>query len=116
MKHLFIKCISKSINNGLKFIFLDESGFQLENNNYFAWRKKNEDLTGGATKGLKIKLNLILAINDSKIIHYYYLTYEPINQINFLKFLEEMKNKIEPIELKNYIIILDNARFHLSKK
>ena len=115
MKHLFIKCISKSINNGLKFIFLDESGFKLENNNYFAWRKKNEDLTGGATKGLKIKLNLILAINDSKIIHYY-LTYDPINQANFPIFLEEMKNKIEPIESKNYIIILDNARFHPPKK
>ena len=76
MKHLFIKCISKSINNGLKFIFLDESGFKLENNNY----------------------------------------YVPINQANFLIFLEEMKNKIEPIESKNYIIILDNARFHLSQK
>ena len=72
-------------------------------------------MTGGATKGLKIKLNLILAINDSKIIHYY-LTYVPINQANFLIFLEKMKNKIEPIELKNYIIILDNVRFHLSKK
>ena len=66
MKHFFIKGTSRAIEQELKFIFLDDSGFQLENNNYYCWREKNKDITGLASKNLKIKLNLILAINDEK--------------------------------------------------
>jgi hypothetical protein len=87
----------------------------LENNNYYIWGKKNEDIIGGASKNLKNKLNLILSINDEKIIHHY-ITKESITHNNFIEFLGEMKEKFNEEELKNYLIILDNAKFHLNKE
>ena len=34
MNHFFIKGIARSLKLGEKIIFIDENGFQLENNNY----------------------------------------------------------------------------------
>lgn len=38
LSHFFIKGIVRSLKLGLKLIFIDETGFQLENNNYYCWR------------------------------------------------------------------------------
>lgn len=39
MLALIIKVILRSIRQGIKLISLDESGFQLTNNNYYSWRQ-----------------------------------------------------------------------------
>ena len=48
MLAIFIKAIVRCIKLGLKFIFVDETGFQLVNNNYYDWREYKEQVFGGA--------------------------------------------------------------------
>ena len=46
MSAIFIKIILRSIKMGLTFLFIDETGFQLQNNNYYQWRKSDETIIG----------------------------------------------------------------------
>ena len=64
----FIKSITKCIMLGYKLLFLDESCLQSYNNNYRAWRSKNEELYFNI--GSKKRKNLLLIISDCSVIHY----------------------------------------------
>ena len=114
MKHFFIKGIIRGLKQNLNLIFIDETGFQLNNNNYYTWRNYDEDILGGPKKDMKKKINMILAVDDNKILNYNLLN-ESVNSKNFLDFLDELKTKIGEINIKNYIIVLDNAKYHLEK-
>ena len=113
MKHFFIKGIIRGLKQKLKLIFIDETGFQLINNNYYTWR--DDDILGGPKKDMKKKINMILAVDDNKIINCKLLN-ESVNSINFLEFLDELKTKIGEENIKDYLLILDNAKYHLVKK
>ena len=115
MKFFFIKGITRAINQGLKFIYLDETGFQLANNNYYDWRRINEDIYGGAKNNLQKKINFILAVDEKKVIHYKFTT-NSINQNIFIDFLKEMNEKLSIQEMKNYVIIMDNAKYHTTNR
>jgi hypothetical protein len=115
MRFFFIKGIARAINLGLKLLFVDETGFKLSNNNYYQWRKKEDLIFGGAQNNLKKKLNMILAINDEKIVNCL-LTNESINHKNYIDFLKEMIYKIGKNNIRNYLIIIDNAKYHIDKK
>ena len=87
-------------------------GMQMNNNNYYQWRAKDELIFGGAKKKLKNKINLIMAINDGNIAYYYFTT-EKINSQIMQKFFEDLLKKIED-DINKYVIILDNASYHVS--
>lgn len=57
------------------------------------------------------KKNLILAISKSEIFHYY-ITDENTNSDTFIKFLENLKLKIEEKKEKKFALILDNCKAH----
>ena len=112
MLAIFIKSIFRIIKLGLKLMFIDETGMQLLNNNFYDWRTKEEIITGGAKNDLKSRLNLILAIDKEKIIHNL-LTYENIDTNKMKQFFKEL---IELLGEKKaeYVLIIDNAAYHLT--
>ena len=102
MTHKFIKGVIKALKMNLKIIYIDESIFQLKNNNYYTRRKKNEDIK----KEIKDRLNLILAVDDSKVISYK-LTKDSIDHNIFIGFLEDMTKKSGEKEIREYLIVID---------
>ena len=112
MSFIFIKIILRAMQFNLDFIFIDETNFNLINNNFKTWIKKNDNVHFGPKK--KEKINMILAITTNKIINYS-LTKENINSENFLKFIENTINKLDKNYLSNCIIIMDNLSVHLTK-
>lgn len=115
LSHFFIKGIVRSLKLGLKLIFIDETGFQLENNNYYCWRCYKEEIQGGATIKLKDRINLISAVDDKEIIHFKIIN-KTVKHNDFIDFMEEMKDKIGENEIKKYVLIMDNAKYHLHKQ
>ena len=55
MSYGFIKGIIKAIDLKFNIIYIDECGFQLENNNLRIWRRPGDEIIGGAIKDLKKK-------------------------------------------------------------
>ena len=55
MLAIFIKIILRSIRLGIKFIFIDESEIQLQNNNYYSWQRDDEIILGGVKTNLQKK-------------------------------------------------------------
>ena len=93
MAYFFIKGILRSIKLGLKFIYIDGTGFQLSNNNYYCWRTYKKEVFGNASIKLNEWINLILAADDKKIIHYKILN-RTVKQADFIEFLEGLNTKI----------------------
>ena len=58
---------------------------------------------------------MIMAVDENSIIHYKLIN-ETINNNIFKDFLEEMILKVGKDNIKNYILIMDNAKSHISKK
>ena len=50
MLYVFIKGIVWEIKQGINLLYIDETGLQLSNNNYYVWGDYNEEIRGGATK------------------------------------------------------------------
>ena len=69
MSFLFIKGIIRSLFLDLNLIFVDETGFLLENNNFYIWRNSTEEIFRGPKKNVKQRTNLILAVSKSNIIY-----------------------------------------------
>lgn len=107
----FIKIVARSISLGLKFIFIDESGFSLKNNNYKSWFFQDEEIYYGLN--LTSKINLILGVSDNKIIHYQ-INEENTTSAIFKDFMGELVEKIGNDEKDNYVFILDNFTGHLT--
>ena len=108
-----MKIFSSAIRLGLKFIYIDESGFYLHNNHFRNWVEDNEEIYF-YNKGNK-KLNLLLAVSSEKIIHYS-IQEENTNSSNFNKFIEDMIRKINKDKEQNYVMILDNFSCHLTNE
>jgi hypothetical protein len=93
-----LNIIIKGLKLGAEFIFLDESGFYKCNDNLKMWRKNDQDIYYKI--GDNKKLNLLLAVTSSKVIHYK-ITKEPTNSENFEIFMNEINKKLTPNEKKN---------------
>lgn len=105
----FIKIIIKCLKLNYKLIFVDESSIQCNNNNFKTWRKPDQTIyyNIGSTK----KKNLIATVDENSIIHYM-INDENTNENCFLKFMDELKNKIIEKNITQYVIILDNLSCH----
>ena len=59
------------INLAICPTYLDETGFMINNNNYYRWiQKNNKDFNVGPKKNNKERVNLLLAVTSEKIINY----------------------------------------------
>ena len=63
MSFLFLKGISRALFLKLNLIYIDETGFILENNNFRTWRSSNDELIIGPEINKKIKMTMIIKIN-----------------------------------------------------
>jgi len=113
MSFVFIRIFFRSMLMKLNIIFVDETGFLLQNNNYFSWRERDEQIYSGAKKNNKERLNLILAVTNQNVIHKKFLK-SSVNSNIFLEFLEEMYNNLDEVQKQNSIVIMDNATYHLT--
>ena len=109
---LFLKIILRSLKMGLKLLFIDETGMQIDNNNYYRWRLNNQLVFGEAYKDTKTRLNLILGIDKEKIIHYHF-TYDTIDTNEMKTFFNGLLKNLGHSKTE-YIIIMDNASYHVT--
>ena len=109
---IFIKVFINCLNKGLIPIFIDETNFQTKNNKLCVWRRKEE--TPFFEVGKPGKRNLILAISPDEII-YYEINKDTNKSNDFLKFFENLINKISQENINNYFFVLDNCSIHLTK-
>ena len=59
-------------------------------------------------------MNMIYAIVDKNIVHYK-IVHKLINNVIFKEFNNEMISKIGAGNIKNYLVIFDNAKCHIAK-
>ena len=110
----FIKIFFRAINQGLKPIYIDESGFSLKNNNYKTWVFNNENIYFGSN--LTGKVNLILAVSDKKKIHFK-ITKENTTSLIFKNFILEIVKKIfTEGNNENFFLVMDNFKGHLTQE
>ena len=109
----FLKVIIKCIKLKFHIIFLDETSIQNDNNNYYSWRFPNEELF--CEIGPKKKLNLLMAIDEAKII-YYEINKENTDETIFLNFMKRLNQEIIKIKLTPCVIIMDNLSCHKTSK
>ena len=114
MSFLFIKGIIRSLFLDLNLIFVDETGFLLENNNFYIWRNSTEEIFRGPKKNVKQRTNLILAVSKSNII-YKKFTRQSVDSEMFIEFLSDIIKDLKEEERKKIIFIYDNAAYHISK-
>ena len=107
----FLKIICRAINMGLKFIFCDESGFFLFNNNFYNWSFDKEEIF--FRKGKNEKVNLLLAVSNEKVFHFK-INKENTTSSVFKVFMDELLQKMSKEERESHIIILDNFSGHLT--
>ena len=108
-----IKILVRGLKQGADIIFLDESGFHTKNNNYYTWRRKEEEIYNHLDENKKF--NLLIAVSKNKIIKYKIIE-ESTNEANFYKFMEEMVKSLRETEKKKSIILMDNCTSHLTSK
>lgn len=113
MSFSFLRIILRSIILKFNIIFVDETGFLLQNNKYYSWREAKEQIYAGPKNKNKDRLNLILAVSNKNVIHKKFLN-GSVNSDIFLDFLKEMYNNFKKDEQEKLIIIMDNATYHLS--
>lgn len=112
MTFLFLKYLSNCLKNKLNLIFIDETGFSLDNPNLRMWRKGDEQIYGGPKIYGKERINLILAIDRKEIIYGEYYHNETITTEEFKEFIKELIKRIDKETIKKTVFILDNASYH----
>lgn len=106
---MFIKIIMRALVEKFSFIFIDECGISLKNNNWRMWRQIDEQIYDESS--YSNKTNLIMAVSHEKLIHFKYVD-KSINSESYLEFIQELNNKIQDDDKKKTILILDNVAFH----
>ena len=94
-----LKIIIRMIKLGGELIFIDESAFYTENNNFKIWRKNEEEIYYDIKDSKKV--NLILAVSQSKII-YYKITTSSTNEEIFKIFMDELYESLSVKERERY--------------
>lgn len=115
MSFIFIRCIIRSISLKLNFVFIDETGFLLENNNFYSWRSREEEIYLGAKIKSKERLNLILGVSKTKVIAKKFIK-GSVDSEMFISFLKDILKVLSEEEKDNTMIIMDNATYHVSKE
>lgn len=115
MSFVFLRGILRAIYLNLNIIFIDESGFYLQNNNFRMWRNRKEEILLGPESNSKNKINLLLAADRTQIINKK-LIEQNVDEEVFYTFLKEIIEKIYINNKSKYILIIDNAAYHKTNK
>ena len=99
----------------MNFVFIDETGFLLENNNFYSWRSREEEIYLGAKIKSKERLNLILGVSKTKVIAKKFIK-GSVDSEMFISFLKDILKVLSEEEKDNTMIIMDNATYHVSKE
>ena len=110
---VFIEVIARALFLKMKIFCLEETNFQLENNDLRVFGEPDETLylksLGGGRK------NLILAVSNEEI-----LLYKKNNgtdrSSDFFEFMKILVEKINEEDLPNYLIVMDDCSIHLAKQ
>lgn len=111
--YAFVKVIARCLKLKLKILYCDESYIQNNNNNYYFWRLPNDEIYREIEP--KKRLNLIMAIDEEKII-YYEINENSTNEEVFLHFMEKFYEEIIKKNLVPFVLILDNLSCHKTDK
>ena len=114
MSFIFLRIFFRILLLKLNIIYVDETGFVLSNDNYYTWRKSDEQIYDGPKTKMKERLNLILAVSNKKVLHKKYVK-GSVNANVFKDFLEDLVNLLSDEEKNKTLIIYDNATYHLTK-
>ena len=98
---IFIKTFIKCINEGLIPVYIDETNFQINNNNLKVWRLKNKFLFFNI--GKSDRRNLILAVTPNKTLHYE-INKKKNKSKDFLKFFDSLLKKISKKSFKKSFV------------
>ena len=109
MKICFIKIIARAIKLGYHILFMDETSILSSNNNYRCWRHKNEPIYYKLNPPKRV--NLLLTVNLSSVV-YYKINEDNTNEVEFLKYMNELFEKIISQKINKYLIVLDNLSSH----
>ena len=109
MKICFIKIIARAIKLGYHILFMDETSILSSNNNYRCWRHKNEPIYYKLNPPKRV--NLLLTVNLSSVV-YYKINEDNTNEVEFLKYMNELFEKIKSQKINKYLIVLDNLSSH----
>lgn len=88
-----VKLILRIIKLGGELVYIDESPFYSQNNNFKMWRKSDQDFDYKENK----KVNLILAVSSSKVV-YYKITRQTTNSETIKLFINEWLDKLNDEE------------------
>lgn len=91
-------------------ISIDESHYQLNMNNNYGWNYKGSHVTFTQKNNKRLKVSLILAISNNKVICSTILK-GSVNGSIFTTFLKKVNRRA-----KNKYLLMDNARIHKSKE
>ena len=111
MKQTFfvLKVILRIIKLGGELVYIDESAFYNQNNNFKMWRKGDQDIYFDIKENKKV--NLILAVTSSKVV-YYKITNDTTNSEAFTLFITELLDKLKDEEKQKYFFFMDNLSAH----
>lgn len=109
----FIKIIARSISFKFNLVYIDETSIQNNNNNYFCWRKAQQNIYGEL--GQKKKLNLLMAIDNDSVV-YYEFKEESTNEEIFYNFMKNLIFHLKKKKIFPSILILDNFSCHKTRK
>lgn len=109
ISYSFIKIISKCIFLGFKIIYVDESTISNKNNNYFCWRKKDEEILFNFNDCKRA--SIIMAVDENDVI-FYQINKENTSSEKFLEFMKELNKKLYNIKYGKYVLVLDSLSSH----
>lgn len=92
-----IKILVRGLKQVADIIFLDKSGFHTRNNNYYTWRRKEDEIYNRLDDNKKF--NLLIAVSKNKIIKFKIIE-ELTNEANFYKFMDEVVKSLSETEKK----------------
>lgn len=109
----FIKIIARCIKLNFHILYCDESFLQNRNNNYYCWRRAEDNIFGFI--GKRERLNLIMAIEENSVV-YYEINDESTTEDKFYNFIKKLVHEINSKNLFPCVLVLDNYSAHKTKK
>jgi len=103
-----VKTVNKIGHDNI--ISIDESHYQLNMNRDYGWNYKGSDVTFRQRNNKRLKISLILAISNNKVICST-IVKGSVNGSIFKTFLKKVNRRV-----KNKYLLMDNARIHKSKE
>ena len=121
ISHLFIKKMIKLLMDNYQFVYIDESSFTNNHKSFRTWVNVYEKTKKFHPGRFKCN-NLLLAMTESKIVHFL-IKSETTKSVDFLKIFEKLDEKIKEeksnkklFEQKETVYFMDNASIHCGKE